>query len=120
MPKLWPRPRMPRDSANVEGSGCLEEPPTASQSTTGSSRRAQAAFLKFQRTFDLSGDEKTATETELVDGPSRFGLTGKAEGRGDIHQGGEGIGFHLSHHVASMCFYCDFADPELATDLFVQ
>src|ERR1700674_2819836 len=111
---------MARHSANVEGSGCLEEPQTASQSTTGSSRRARAAFLKFQRTFDLSGDEKTATENELVDGPSGFRLTRKAECRVHIYQGGEGIGFHLSHHVASVCLHRNFADAELGTDLFIQ
>ena len=44
----------------------------------------------------------------------------EAESRGDIHQVGERLGLHLSHHLASVCLHRDLADAEFATDLFIQ
>src|SRR6266404_4631231 len=46
--------------------------------------------------------------------------TCKAESRGHCHQIGERVSLHLSHHLTSVCLYCDLADVELATDLFIQ
>src|SRR5712675_3368503 len=46
--------------------------------------------------------------------------TRKAESRGHCHQIGERVSLHLSHHLTSVCLYCDLADVELATDLFIQ
>src|SRR4029077_510769 len=40
--------------------------------------------------------------------------------RAHLHQIGERVGLHLSHHVASMCFHRDLTDAELATDLLIQ
>src|SRR5580698_7448563 len=37
-----------------------------------------------------------------------------------IDQIREGVGLHLSHHLAAMCFDRNFADVELATHLFIQ
>ena len=42
-----------------------------------------------------------------------------AQSRCHVHQLGERAGFHLSHHVTSVCLHGDFADAELATYLFV-
>lgn len=36
------------------------------------------------------------------------------------HQVGEGIRFHFLHDLPTVCFYCDFADTELAANLFIQ
>lgn len=36
------------------------------------------------------------------------------------HQVGERVGLHLLHDLASVRFHCDFADPELTTNLLVQ
>jgi len=33
---------------------------------------------------------------------------------------GERVSLHLSHHLTSVRLYCDLADVELATDLFIQ
>src|SRR6266513_6520546 len=46
--------------------------------------------------------------------------TTETEPRGHFHQVGERIGLHLLHHLATVGFYRDFADAELATDLLVQ
>src|SRR6266481_3086897 len=46
--------------------------------------------------------------------------TCKAESRGHCHQIGERVSLHLSHHLTPVCLYCDLADVELATDLFIQ
>jgi hypothetical protein len=55
-----------------------------------------------------------------VRGVSVFRRRYEAESRSHIHQDGEGIGFHLSHHVASVCLHRNFADAELGTDLLIQ
>jgi hypothetical protein len=36
------------------------------------------------------------------------------------HQVGEGVRFHFLHHLPAVCLYRDFADTELAADLFIQ
>jgi len=36
------------------------------------------------------------------------------------HQVGEGIRFHFLHHLPAVCLYGDFADTELAANLFIQ
>ena len=36
------------------------------------------------------------------------------------YQVGEGIRFHFLHHLPAVCFHCDFADTELAANLFIQ
>src|SRR5207302_3899033 len=46
--------------------------------------------------------------------------TCKAESRGHGHQIGERVSLHVSHHLTSVCLYCDRADVEHATDLFIQ
>src|SRR2546421_8822288 len=46
--------------------------------------------------------------------------TTETEPRGHFHELGERVGHHLLHHLASVGFYRDFADAELATDLLVQ
>src|SRR5437899_11244917 len=46
--------------------------------------------------------------------------TCKAESRGHCHQIGERVSLHLSHHLTSVCLYCDLADVDLATDLLLQ
>src|SRR5690349_2790807 len=40
--------------------------------------------------------------------------------RGHLHQIGERVSLHLSHHVAAMCFHRDLTDAEHATDLLIQ
>ena len=37
-----------------------------------------------------------------------------------FYQCGERVGFHLLHHLPTMCFYRDFADAQFTTNLFVQ
>src|SRR5437879_4257014 len=46
--------------------------------------------------------------------------TCKAESRCHCNQIGESVSLHLSHHLPPVCLYCDLADVELATDLFIQ
>src|SRR5438105_12334259 len=46
--------------------------------------------------------------------------TTETEPRGHFHELGERVGHHLLHHLASVGFYRDFTDAELATDLLVQ
>src|SRR5438309_3179690 len=46
--------------------------------------------------------------------------TCKAESRGHCHQIGERVSLHFSHHLTSVCLYCDLADVELSIDLFIQ
>src|SRR6185437_10856804 len=42
------------------------------------------------------------------------------EHRGHPHQIRQGIGFHLSHHFASMRFHRDLAYSELTANMFVE
>ena len=51
---------------------------------------------------------------------SGIGYWANSESRGHSHQIGERFGFHLLHHVASMCFHGDLADSQLPADLFVE
>src|SRR6266404_9531980 len=44
----------------------------------------------------------------------------EAEYGGHIHQVGERVRLHLSHHATSVCLHRDLADAELATDLLIQ
>jgi hypothetical protein len=44
----------------------------------------------------------------------------RLEFAGHPHQVGEGIRFHFLHHLPAVCFHCDFADTELAANLFIQ
>ena len=42
------------------------------------------------------------------------------ESSGHFHQICYGLGFHLLHYLAPVCFHCDLADAELTTDLLIQ
>src|SRR5262249_1558085 len=46
--------------------------------------------------------------------------TVQAELPGHFHQLGQGVGFHLLHNPAPMCFYRNLANAEFATHLFIQ
>src|SRR5260370_22951766 len=50
----------------------------------------------------------------------RLSALGEAEYGGHIHQVGERVRLHLSHHAPSVCLHRDLADAELATDLLIQ
>ena len=55
----------------------------------------------------------------LVTGASKS-IGAEAEPCSHIHQVGQGVGLHFLHHLASVCLHRDFADTEIATDLFIQ
>jgi hypothetical protein len=62
--------------------------------------------------LDLNGSELPSGQVN--------GRTRRLEFGRDPHQVGEGIRFHFLHDLPAVCLHCDFADTELAANLFIQ